>query len=159
MVTKSEKEPEGSSPDPVAAGQAGTEETGRTLIIAKTDSVEVPPGAPILFVRRRKKRRKRYTRGTKDFQRLQRAFTKAAYRLSDAATTGFERFDRESRRSARRKRDGAAVDVLDNVALGTRDGMREASEVPLAVTEALNTRLLWRGVKYTARVVIPRGRR
>ena len=156
MMAEKVEEPGRGSPEPLVAGPADTEGTPRPLIVAKGGSDAKSPVAPILFVRRPKKKRgKRYSRGTKDFQRLQRALTKASYQLSKAGTDGLERFDRESRKSGRQRRDGAVIDALDNAALGLGESMREVSAVPLEVAKGINGRLLWRGAKYTARLVIP----
>jgi len=153
MVGKSHEGPAGGAPE-AATGQAAAEEAAGSLIIAKGGDAVAPAGRPRLFERRRKKRRKLYTRGTKDLQRMQRAFTKAGYRLSNAGTVAIARFDRESGRSARRKRDGAMVDFVDNLARATTDGMEEATRVPLEVAKGINGRMLWRGAKRTARVII-----
>lgn len=138
------------------ASDAGHDGPERQLIVAKWGPGERSSVAPLVFVRNRKKRgRKRYTRGTRDFQLLQRAVTRASLRLSKAGTIGLSGFERASRRSARRERDGAMVDAPGNLARAMEEGLREASRAPIELARGINGRLLWAPARATARLVIP----
>ncbi|MES1243969.1 MAG: hypothetical protein ABUT39_20365 [Acidobacteriota bacterium] len=96
------------------------------------------------IVLKKKKRKKRYSRGTKGAQRLGVGLSRASYRLSDAVAEGLDTFYRQSNKSSRKKKDGFARDFLENSARGAEDLFKEAGKAPGEVAKRLGTRRIWR---------------
>jgi hypothetical protein len=96
---------------------------------------------------RRKRGRKRYSRGTKDLQRLTFGSAKGTYRLLDGLAAGAGTFWRRSRRSARRKKDGLAKDLWTNLARGYRKYSRESGRAPIELARRIRGRRAWKSVK------------
>lgn len=100
-----------------------------------------------------KKKRKRYSRGTKSSQRFLYGLSKAGYRVSDSFTSGLNLFVKRSNRSAKKKRDGLTRDSIRNASRGLGRGIRTLSRVPDDLTRRGGTRFIWR----TFRVLNPLG--
>src|SRR5437016_12056250 len=62
----------------------------------------------------RKKKKRRYSPGTKAFQQAGFGAFKASYRVSNGVADGIRRFYKGSRKSSRKRKDGLLVDLLDN---------------------------------------------
>ncbi|HEX5720970.1 MAG TPA: hypothetical protein VF179_32760, partial [Thermoanaerobaculia bacterium] len=101
-----------------------------------------------IVIERRSERRRRYSRGTRDVQRFQRDATRATRRLADAVATGWETYDKESDRSAKRKRDGAVRDFWQNSALALGDTMSESSRAPYDLVRNLDGGWFWRQTRF-----------
>ncbi len=101
-------------------------------------------GQPLVLRRRKKKKKRKYTRGTKDLQRVTEGASRASWRLGKAASDGFRIFYRRSRRSSRKRRDGAYRDLLKNSSKAIDKTFRVAGRAPYDVVKKLNTRDLWR---------------
>ncbi len=108
----------------------------------------------------RKRRRKRKTsRELRDLQKMEDGMSKAALRLSRAVTEGLEVYRRERERSAAGKRDGAVRDWPRNTAKALSKTMRAASDVPVDMAEAVDTKTARRTLRLGARVLLwPLGR-
>jgi hypothetical protein len=107
---------------------------------------ERPRKAPVqaLVLKRVRKGGKRYTRGSKGPQRLGLGLAKASRRTAEALASGLETFDRKSRKSAKKKRDGMLRDSVKNAARGLADSLKELRRAPRALAESVGTRRLWR---------------
>ena len=105
--------------------------------------------------KKKKKKKKRYSSGTRDAQKLERAFGWAANRIARGVAVGLETYNRESGRSANKKRDGAVRDALVNASLGVGDAMQEFSRAPRALAKGIPSGLMWRQMRSVARVVMP----
>src|SRR6185503_12250938 len=68
----------------------------------------------VINLKGNKKKKRKYTRGTKDIQRLERGVTKASRRLSRAVASGFATYEKKRNKSSRKKRDGAIRDAIEN---------------------------------------------
>ena len=107
---------------------------------------EEPPVYEADGVRRRrgrsaKRRKKRRTsEGLRDAERFGYHATRASSRLARAVSKGFRTYERERERSARKNRDGALRDVLENASLGLGATLRAASDVPFELARGTNTR-------------------
>ena len=110
--------------------QSSTEQLGILLRDATT---------PIVLDLRKKKKR-RYSRGLKNIQIMERRFSKASHRTARAVERGFGTYRKYRNRSARKTRDGAIQDFAPNVARGLGKTIRVASLVPYDLAQAFNTR-------------------
>lgn len=97
---------------------------------------------PVYFKRQKakgrgKRKKKKYTRGTKGLQRLFLGATRAAYRTTNSVTKGLNTFVRRSKRSARKRKDGLIRDSLRNASRGFNSGVKEAGRAPGEVTRKI----------------------
>jgi hypothetical protein len=88
----------------------------------------------------KKKKKHRTSDGLRDAERFGHHASRASSRLTRAISRGFRTYEKERERSARKRRDGALRDVLENAALGLGATMRTASGVPYEVAQGTNTR-------------------
>jgi hypothetical protein len=119
--------------------------------------VSEPSLLPVVQVqeKKKKKRKPRYSRGTKDLQRLERGMTRATHRIARAVAKGLDTYDSESRKSARRRRDGAMREAFENMALAWGDAAAEAAKAPYEIARKVNGKLVWRRTRAAGRVVAP----
>lgn len=97
----------------------------------------------------KKRRKKKYTRGLKDIQRVAHGITDSSERLSRALSRGVIRYRKVQNKSARRKRDGGIKDYLDNVSKATGTTIRIASRAPYDFVRRVNTKPYTRFVRST----------
>src|SRR5689334_23113573 len=105
------------------------------------------PIQPVIYEPDKKKKKKKYSRGLKGFQKTGRQYTKASSKVSRAVSRGIRTYLKASEKSARKKRDGALLDWGENTAKGLGKGLREASTIPLDLTKAMNTKSARKSVK------------
>jgi hypothetical protein len=110
---------------------------------------------PIILKRTDKKgnRKKKYSRGTKGLQRLFLGVSKAGYRVADSASDGLRVFNKRSKRSGRKKRDGLVRDSLRNLSRGFSKGTSQFGRAPEEIAKRISLRRTWRSV----RVLTPLG--
>jgi hypothetical protein len=82
--------------------------------------------------------KERYSEGLEDVQRLEGNAVRIAQRSARAVSKGLDTYDQERRRSAKEKKDGAVEDFVHNSAKAASVSMKEASEIPVDIAEALN---------------------
>jgi len=121
---------------------------------------ELPPltlGSPRILdlrgARRGGKRRKRYSKGTKDVQRLAYGASKGAYRIANGFAAGLDSFWKRSNRSSRKKRDGFVRDAFRNLARGARKASRQFGRAPQEISDRFRTRRFWRQTRRALRNV------
>jgi hypothetical protein len=96
---------------------------------------------PIVLTRNtRKRRRKRYTKGTRGQQRFILGLSEAAYRLTNSLSKGFDTFNDRSKRSRWRKRDGLERDFFRNASRGVNDAFNELGRAPGELARRVSTR-------------------
>lgn len=105
--------------------------------------------------RKTKKKKRKYTRGLKDVQRLERGLSKAARRLSRAAADGVSLYRRRGNKSSRKKRDGAIRDGLENWTRGLGKTVRKGSDAPYDIAKSLNSKRVSRQIRNALRLVMP----
>ena len=81
-----------------------------------------------------------YSDGLEDVQRAEADLLRVMRRATRAVTKGIETYDEERSRSAHEKEDGAIEDFPHNSAKAMSEALKEASELPLDVAEALAPR-------------------
>ena len=107
----------------------------------------------VLEYKKRKKKRKerrdadhgepraeKYSPGLEDVQRLEGDAIRIANRATRALSKGIDTYDHERKRSAKEKKDGAVEDFVYNYAKAASETMKEASELPVDLAEAVNKR-------------------
>ena len=97
---------------------------------------------------------KKYTRGTKVFQRLALGVSKAAFRSTNSVAKGLETFAKDSNKSARKRRDGMIRDSLRNASNGVSEGFTELGKAPGEIARRVSSGQVWR----TVRIFTPLGR-
>jgi Family of unknown function (DUF6312) len=100
-------------------------------------------------------RKKRKTsRGLRDFQKMERRMSKAAHRLSSAVDDGLANYRAKRDKSAEKKRDGALRDFPVNVARAAGKTLRKASRVPVDVAKACDTKGTRRLLRLGTRIIL-----
>ena len=77
-----------------------------------------------------------YSRGLEDIQRAEADLVRVARRATRAVATGLDTYDRERRRSAQEKMDGAIEDFPHNSAKALSESLKEASEIPMDIADS-----------------------
>ena len=111
---------------------------------------------PIVLTRNRGKKRRRkarYTRGTKGLQRFTLGLADAAYHFANSFAKGWDTYVDRSKRSRRRKRDGMVRDLFRNASRGLSDGFDEMGKAPRDLGRRIPTRAFTRNF----RLVFPFG--
>lgn len=80
-----------------------------------------------------------YSEGLADLQQAEADFVRIARRATSAVAKGIDTYDVERRASAKSKRDGALEDFPHNSAKAVSAALKEASELPLDVADAVTT--------------------
>jgi hypothetical protein len=123
-----------------------------TPVAASTAAVpEQAVLAPAAVVVVKRQRKRRYSRGLKNPQRISRRLTRASHKLVRAVSSGISTYRDREDRSSRRKRDGAIKDALKNWARAMGKTMRKSSNVPYDVARAFDTKANRRGVRAVVR--------
>ncbi len=87
---------------------------------------------------RRDQSKPRYSNGLKDAQRLEGDLMRVAQRATTALSDGIDTYEKERKKSARKKKDGAVKDYLNNSAKAFSASIKEASEIPVDLAEIAN---------------------
>jgi hypothetical protein len=94
---------------------------------------------PVVFKTKKKKKYK-YSRGLKDFQKSSRGIAKVSSRLARSVVKGMDAYRKGSDKSARKKRDGAIRDFGLNMAKGLSKSLRTSSRAPYGLARAMDQR-------------------
>ena len=81
----------------------------------------------------------KYSEGLEDVQVLEGNMLRVAQQAAKAASKGVDTYEQERQRSAKEKTDGAIEDFFNNSAKATSAYLKEASEIPIDMVEAINT--------------------
>ena len=100
---------------------------------------------PIVFERSKKSGSKKNRKPRmKDADKTQRYLYKVARRTVGAADRGLSRYDKARRSSARRRRDGAIIEIVPNIAQGMAAGSKRLAPLPLDLARAGSARQITR---------------
>lgn len=111
---------------------------------ASQSSASAVPSQPIIFNwRKTKKRKRKYSRGLREAQRLERGLSRASKRVSSAVADGLSTYHKRSEQSARKKRDGALRDALENWSEALGETVSKAAWAPHDIARRVGTRWLW----------------
>jgi hypothetical protein len=124
-------------------------ENRKVIVLRRTPGglqAEIRP-IVIEYKKRRKTKRRaeededeRYSEGLEDVQRLEGNLVRVAKRSARAFSKGIDTYEQERDRSAKEKKDGAIEDFVHNSAKAASASMKEASEIPVDIAEALGSR-------------------
>ena len=105
---------------------------------------------PIVINVKKKKKRK-YSRGLKDLQVATRRSSKITARVMRSVSKGYDEFRKASDKSARKRRDGALLDLNRNFAKGLSRSLKSANRLPLDLVEVSDTKRARRRARRQAR--------
>jgi len=97
-------------------------------------------GPIVLTLKKKKKSKRRYSKGLKEIQRMERHLTRSTHRMARATEKGISYYRKLNIKSARKKRDGVIRDFVPNSGLAMSRSMREASPIPFDIARAMNTK-------------------
>lgn len=100
--------------------------------------------APIVYRRRRSRGSRKYSRGLKAPQQIERDASRATERVAQAVADGIAEYRDNRDRSSRRKRDGAIKDVVRNVGRGLSEALDTGSRAPSDLTRRATLKRLTR---------------
>ena len=103
--------------------------------------------------RKAQKRRKKYSKGLRDVQRLERGLSKASHRMVSAVEKGVRTYRKRSEKSARRTKDGALRDSFVNVAVASSETLAKSAKIPLDLIESVDTKRVWKRVRPVLRAL------
>jgi len=104
---------------------------------AEAASTEAAVAAP-----KKKKKARRYSKELKQLQKVERALTEAGVGHSDAVSKGLAEWRRRSRKSARKKKDGAIKDAFRNGAYASGEFLGRLADVPAEVLDEVDLDLV-----------------
>ena len=110
------------------------------------------PPLPLGQVLKPPKKKRKYSKGLKDLQQLERTVSKTSRRVARAVAKGMTTYRKRSNKSALKKRDGALRDFAVNFADGISKTMRMLSAVPADLAKGLNTKRARKRVRRQLRV-------
>lgn len=89
--------------------------------------------------KKKKKNKKRYTKGLEEVQRMEGHLTRSAQRMARATEKGITSYRKLSIKSAKKKKDGAIRDFIPNSGIAMSHSLREASQLPYDIAQAMDT--------------------
>jgi hypothetical protein len=134
--------------------------TPKVIVLRRTRAGLQSEVRPIVidYKKRRKNKRRaeeddeeRYSEGLEDVQRLEGDLVRVAKRSANAFSKGIDTYEQERNRSAKEKKDGALEDFVHNSAKAASASMKEASELPVDIAEALSGRSYRKRARRTLR--------
>ena len=84
------------------------------------------------------KRKRKYSRGLRSSQDVERGLNRAASALADAGSSAFGTYKKRSRKSSYKKRDGAIRDAIKNFTKAASKGLKKATDAPYQMVKAVN---------------------
>jgi hypothetical protein len=102
-----------------------------------------------------KKKKRRYSRGLGTVQHLERGVARSMETLTKGVARVFSEYSERSDKSARRKRDGALRDGIENWTKALSKGMRIAGDAPYDFVSQVNRGPGSKQVRKTVRLLTP----
>jgi hypothetical protein len=102
-----------------------------------------------------KRKKRRYSSGLKEVQKAELGLVKASQRLSRAAERGLRTYRKRRDKSARKRKDGAIRDALENWSRGLGRAMRVGSDAPYDFAREVNTGKFSRQLRDTIQLITP----
>lgn len=103
-----------------------TESTSDQVSANSGDAEHADVGAPAYAPKKKKK----YSRGLKEWQRAERRMTKANRRVAKAVLAGLDSWAGKRDKSASKRKDGAVRDAWRNYAKASEKVLKESSKLP-----------------------------
>lgn len=102
-----------------------------------------------------KKKKRRYSNGLGTVQHVERGVARSLETLSEGVAKVFSEYSKRSNKSARRKRDGALRDGIENWTKALSKGLRVAGDAPYDFVKGLNRGPGSKQVRDTVRLLTP----
>lgn len=102
-----------------------------------------------------KKKKRKYSRGMRSGQEIERGLSRAASALGDAVSSTFGTYKKRSKKSAVKKRDGAVKDAIKNWTKAASKGLKEATDAPYQMVKAVNSNKASRQIRDAAKMFSP----
>jgi hypothetical protein len=83
--------------------------------------------------------KEKYSKGLGDIQRLEEDVLRVSQKAAKALSKSIDTYESERQKSAKEKTDGAVEDFVHNSAKAASTYMKEASDIPIDIAEAVNT--------------------
>src|SRR5579862_7623570 len=99
------------------------------------------------------KKKRRYSRGLRMSQELERGVSRAAATFSDAIAETFRTYKKRSRNSSLNRRDGAVRDAIKNWTKATSEGLKTASDAPYDFVKTVNRGRSSRRIRDAVRMI------
>jgi hypothetical protein len=129
-------------------------------VTSDTPPAPAPPAAVGGAAVEPRKKKRRYSKGLKELQQLERAVSRTSSRVARAVAKGMATYRKRSDKSSFKKRDGSVRDFGVNLAAGLGKTLRLLSAVPSDLAKGLDTKRARkrtrRQVKVASRIVRPR---
>ena len=101
----------------------------------------------------KKKRKKRYSKGLDEIQTIERHLTRASHRIAKTVEKGLDTYQKKSKKSAHKKRDGVIRDFIPNSGLAISHALEGAGPVVYEMAQAFDTKQNRRRLKRQLRIV------
>jgi hypothetical protein len=123
-----------------------TTETTKVRVLERTSDGLKPAVKPIVLEYKKEKKKTKpedkgkpkYSKGLEDIQTIEEDILRVSQRAAKAFSKGIDTYQSEREKSASEKTDGAIEDFIHNSAKAMSASMKEASDIPVDVAEALN---------------------
>lgn len=114
----------------------------------KTNPESQEPVRPIvLTLKKKQKKKKRYSKGLEEVQLVERHLTRATHRMARGVEKGIAQYRLKSIKSAKKKKDGAIRDFIPNTGIAMTHAIKEVGPVPQDVARAINTKPMRKRVR------------
>jgi transketolase len=112
-----------------------------TVVVPQAVSKLRATGRPIVLdYKPEKKKNKRYSKGLEDVQRTEGRLSRINKRVAEAFAKGASTYEKERKKSAGKKKDGAIREFVPNVGEAVSASLQEISSVPADVATAVNSK-------------------
>lgn len=119
----------------------------------KQDDTSNPGDAPQSYTDsqlgypKRKKKKRGSSAAARRLEDVEKRVSRSAHRVTKAVNKGVTTYIDKRKKSARKRRDGALVDIYQNVAKGLSKGLSRSAPVLTDVAKAANTRRLRKRIR------------
>ena len=116
-------------------------------------------GPIVLNLKKKQKKKRRYSKGLEEIQQMERHLTRASHRMARGVEKGISNYRLKSIKSAKKKRDGAIRDFIPNSGIAMTRALKEVGPVPHDIARTINTKPMrkrirrqLRGIRRTLRI-------
>jgi hypothetical protein len=108
---------------------------------------------PVVVRVKSKKKKRKYSGGTKELQIDVRSVSKVAERIASALASGLSLYAKKTNKSSLKKKDGVLRDMLRNSASGLGMTLRKSSRIPVLLSKTASQRTVRRRARALARAL------
>jgi len=104
-------------------------------------------GPIVLNLKKKQKKKRRYSKGLEEIQQMERHLTRASHRMARGVEKGIANYRIKSIKSTKKKKDGAIRDFIPNSGIAITHALKEVGPVPHDVARAMNTKPMRKRVR------------